>query len=260
MSPTLFIVPGIYEGPEGLRPLIDSLAGLGYTKVVTTRLPSTGTTSKSPNPVLITDDIAAIAADMQRAVEEAGPNGVIGLFHSAAGTLGSAAIKGLSAKERKASGQVGGVVHTIYLAAAPGVSFKPEFMVFDVSLTAGGMGDSLTHTHNLAQEEAGTQTCKDPLNLLFHDLPSQEAQAWLPKVRCQPFDYFRPVEHHRGWENVSTTHLVTVHDRLVPLEAQEASANLTGGEKIVLDCGHMPALSMPGELATIVAGVIDRCP
>lgn len=136
MAPTIFIVPGLYEGPASFAPLVDALRGVDLTKVHVTTLPSTGATSGPGGTISMDDDAAAIAADMATIVEEAGTEGVVAVLHSAGGFLGSGAMRGLAASTREAAGKTGGVRAIVFLAAglAPeGFEHKPlPFMEFDV--------------------------------------------------------------------------------------------------------------------------------
>ena len=139
MAPTIFIVPGIYEGPTVFEPLRSVLEGYGYA-VHLTRLPSTGTASPG-NPTM-DDDVAAIAADLAAVVARAGAHGVVVVCHSAGGFLGSAAMRGLTAGPRRAGGKEGGggggggVIKMVFLAAGigpEGLEHKPQpFMEFHV--------------------------------------------------------------------------------------------------------------------------------
>lgn len=136
MAPWLFIVPGIYEGPGAFTPLVQTLRASGFANIHATKLVSTGCDiNKKPMPTM-EDDIAAIAKDLTEVVNKAGSDGVVALLHSAAGFLGSAAMKGLTAPARKAAGLAGGVRQIVFLAAgvAPeGARHTPQpFMVFDV--------------------------------------------------------------------------------------------------------------------------------
>ena len=136
MAPTIFIVPGIYEGPTVFEPLKSVLEGYGYA-VHVTHLPSTGTTS--PGNPSIADDVASIAADLASVVSRAGADGVLVVCHSAGGFLGSSAMRGLTAEARRAeggAGGAGGVAKMVFLAAGigpEGLEHTPQpFMEFHV--------------------------------------------------------------------------------------------------------------------------------
>jgi alpha-beta hydrolase superfamily lysophospholipase len=134
MPPSVFIVPGLWEGPTAYDPLRKVLHNQGF-KTFATCLKSTGT--KPPGNPTMRDDIDHIHADLEKVVEEAGSNGVIAIMHSAGGFIGSSALKGLVAPLRKEEGKVGGVVEIIFIAAgvAPEGSdqFGGPFIVNQVS-------------------------------------------------------------------------------------------------------------------------------
>lgn len=136
MAPWLFIVPGLYEGPDAFEPLARALRAAGHRSVHTTRLPSTGCNpDRKPLPTM-DDDAAAVAHDLARVVDEAGADGVVALLHSAAGFVGGAAMEGLTAVARRKAGLRGGVTQIVFLAAGvvpEGVRHAPQpFMIFDV--------------------------------------------------------------------------------------------------------------------------------
>lgn len=134
MAPSIFIVPGIYEGPAVFAPLAADLRAAGYG-VHVTHLLSTGT--RSPGNPSMHDDVSLIASELSREVEAAGEDGVVAVMHSAGGLLGSMALKSLSAKARGEAGKKGGVRRIVFLTAglAPeGSEHKPmPFMEFHVS-------------------------------------------------------------------------------------------------------------------------------
>lgn len=137
MAPIIFIVPGIYEGPDAFAPLAATLQAAGY-RVHITHLISTG--SRSPGNPSMHDDATFIASELSREVEAAGEDGVVAVMHSAGGFLGSMALKGLSAKARGEKGKKGGVRRIVFLTAGlgpEGFEHKPlPFMEFHVSLTS----------------------------------------------------------------------------------------------------------------------------
>ena len=146
-SPSLLIVPGIYEGTEVFEPIIKRLQELGHVNVSTAALRSTGTDSHRKPIITMDDDIASIASDLKRVVEDAGASGVVLLLHSAGGYLGSAAMKGLSVSARKAANMEGGIRKIVFLSAgiAPeGFKVGPGwFMVYSVRTTQDYAHDSL---------------------------------------------------------------------------------------------------------------------
>ncbi|KAF4443033.1 paf acetylhydrolase family [Fusarium acutatum] len=114
MAPTIFVVPGFYEGPMVFQPLANNFNERGFKTVITT-ISSTGKTpTDSPT---MDDDIANIAKDFVPVVDEAGEEGVIAVMHSAGGFIGSGALKGLAFKARQDAGKAGGVKKIVFIAA-----------------------------------------------------------------------------------------------------------------------------------------------
>jgi hypothetical protein len=74
MPPSIFIVPGFYEGPEVFEPLATVLRHQGFPVVHITSLRSTGT--QPPGNPTMDEDITAIAAELVSVVEDAGAEGV----------------------------------------------------------------------------------------------------------------------------------------------------------------------------------------
>lgn len=109
---TLVFVPGLWEGTAPFDAVTKSLQTYGYPTVYAP-LVSTGCASPG-NPTLL-DDVAHIRSVIKSLVEES--KEVILVGHSAGGSLGAAAIKGLSVKERSEAGKKGGVTKLVFLSA-----------------------------------------------------------------------------------------------------------------------------------------------
>lgn len=112
-KPTIVLVPGAFHSPIHYAALIGLLKVAGYT-VVSQRNPSCD--SKNPDSQTTAKDADAIRNNLILPQIEAGKD-VIVLSHSYGGSPGSAAAKGLSKVERRASGKKGGVIGLLYIAA-----------------------------------------------------------------------------------------------------------------------------------------------
>ncbi|EXM15132.1 Alpha/beta hydrolase fold-1 [Fusarium oxysporum f. sp. vasinfectum] len=234
MAPTIFIVPGFYEGPTVFQPLADSLNGRGFKTVITT-ISSTGKTPPgSPN---MDDDIANIAKDLAPVVQEAGDEGVVAVMHSAGGFIGSGALKGLTSQARQDSGKAGGVKKIIFITAgvAPEGYEQGTMEFFDY------------------HESNGTQSCKDPRNLLYGDFSDEEASEWLPGLQHQADRGWATKVQYCGWREVPSVYIICEGDRILPVELQERFAGLAGSEIMKVDAGHMVQLSQTEKVASIIA-------
>jgi len=257
MAPTLFIVPGLWEGPGAFQPLVEELRESGHAKTFTATLVSTGHHSLSGSSPSMDDDTAAVAADLARIVEEAGDDGVVALLHSAGGFLGSGAMRGLTAAARQKENRNGGVQKIIFLCAAAvpeGFEHQPlPFFDIDVSCQLSHGTRILTRP----QEDKGTNMCKDPLNGLFNDLPLQLAKEWNSKMEIQPARGWDGTVTYCGWREVPSVYILAERDALLPVQLQTHFAETAGSKIVKIDGGHMVQLSRTKELAGIVGQVLD---
>ncbi|KAF4969509.1 hypothetical protein FSARC_3295 [Fusarium sarcochroum] len=233
MAPAIFIVPGFYEGPTVFKPLADALTTRGFTVHITS-ITSTGTTP--PNSPNMDDDIAAISKDLTPVVEQAGEDGVVVVMHSAGGFIGSGALKGLTRKARDAAGKPGGVVRIIFLTA--GVA--PEGFV------QGPMPFFDYHESN------GTQSCKDPRDLLYGDFSDEEAKEWLPGLQHQAATGWSTKLQYCGWREVPSVYLICEEDKMLPVPLQEQFATLAGSKTVRISSGHMVQLKHTDKVADII--------
>ncbi|KAG9495401.1 hypothetical protein J7337_013647 [Fusarium musae] len=238
MAPTIFIVPGFYEGPTVFQPLTGSLNERGFKTVITT-ISSTGKTPPgNPN---MDDDIANIAKDLAPVVEEAGEEGVVAVMLSAGGFIGSGALKGLTFKARQDTGKAGGVKKLVFIAA--GVA--PE------GFEQGPMPFFDHHESN------GTHSCKDPRNLLYSDFSDEEANKWLPGLQNQADRGWATALQYCGWREVPSVYIICEGDKLLPADIQEQFVGLAGSEIVRVGAGHMVQLSQTEKLADIIASHAD---
>ncbi|KAH8676143.1 Alpha/beta hydrolase fold-1 [Xylariales sp. PMI_506] len=233
MAPTIFIVPGLWEGSAAFAPLEDSLRGR-QLKTFTTSLKSTGT--KTPGNPTLADDVAAIRADLERVVEEAGEEGVVAVCHSAGGYLGPSAMKGLVAPDRKEQGQPGGVSKIVFLAGG----IAPE-------------GHSQFAGPFMTEDGDGTARPIDSKNDLFHDLTPEAVEEWNSKVQTHPeMDSWQSPLVYCGWRHIPSVYIVCELDRLLPTQLQEQMAGLVGSQVVKIKAGHMAQLSATEEVAKII--------
>ncbi|KAH8895277.1 alpha/beta-hydrolase [Thozetella sp. PMI_491] len=233
MSPVLFLVPGLWEGPRAYAPLKSSLEQSGLS-VTITFLRSTGT--RYPGNPTMADDIAGIQADLEKVVEAAGSNGVVVVLHSAGGFIGSNALRGLTIGSRKEQGKEGGVTKIVFIAA--GVA--PEG-----SDTFGGPF--------IVDLDDGSCVCKDSKEALFHDLPAADADKWQDTLSVQPvLDHWKTKVTYCGWRDVPSTYIICEQDQLLPTQVQELMATTAGSTVIRLAAGHMAHLSATEKLAQIL--------
>ncbi len=110
-SPTIVIVPAACQTPAHYQPLATALQTANFT-VAVIPLPSVGA---SPGLKDFNEDVGAI----RKVVSSLADDGidVVMLLHSYGGLPGSAALKGLGAKQRVKDGRQGGVKRLVYVSS-----------------------------------------------------------------------------------------------------------------------------------------------
>lgn len=115
LSPHILLVPGLWEGPSVYSPLLSFLHARNFP---TTVIPLLSTGYPSPSNPSMKDDVARLREKISEVISSANGTEVLLVLHSAAGFLGSMAVRDLTAPERKTSGLSGGVVGIVFLAGA----------------------------------------------------------------------------------------------------------------------------------------------
>lgn len=139
MTPHIFIVPGLYEGPAPFETFVEHLRQEGYPHIHIAKIASLGTSSdREEGIVTLNDDIASIRDELVPFVGNAEENGVVLVVHSAGGFLGSGAMEGLSSASYRVFARKGGISQLICLTTAllpVGAEHQPlPFMKFNVGI------------------------------------------------------------------------------------------------------------------------------
>ena len=124
MAPTILFVPGFWVGSAPFSDVASLLQAQGYPTEIAT-LPSTGTVS--PGNPSMKDDIDAIRSTVTNIVNKG--KQVVLVLHAEGGTLGSAAIKGLSLADRRGKEPEGGVSKIVFVAGTvwpEGYYYSPQ--------------------------------------------------------------------------------------------------------------------------------------
>jgi pimeloyl-ACP methyl ester carboxylesterase len=248
-NPTLVFVPGSWHGPEVWSKLTTQLRALGYNRVAVDLL----TTQSNPD-ASISDDVKAVQQAIEAEIRE-GQNVVV-VVHSYGGVVGPSAIKGhtrpkqidssLSEENTPSSGHVIGLVMMATGFMPTGVGFLKA------------LGGSPPPFWKLDQERGLAILTVDPRELLYNDMPREEGEKWVSKLRDQSLKAFtNGTDVYSGWMDVPVWFLATLQDRGLPIEAQrmtvqmakDAGADVTARE---IDAGHSPMLSKPEETAQFI--------
>ncbi|KAH9893810.1 alpha/beta-hydrolase [Xylariomycetidae sp. FL2044] len=131
--PTIILVHGAWHTPANYAPYTRALEASGF-KVHCPHLPSCSGTL--PPVASLPEDVSHVRSLVRSVVEDAEEH-VLMIMHSYGGAVvgsSGAALRGLTAPERRAEGKRGGVVHLLYLCA---YMLQPGQAIWDVVVEAG---------------------------------------------------------------------------------------------------------------------------
>ena len=221
------LVHGLWHGGwawDGVRARLDA-AGVPSAAV---ELPLTG----------FEDDVAATLATLDRFGK---PAVLVG--HSYGGAVVTAA------------GEHPHVTHLLYLAAfmvAEGESVGRALPDLDIPPT--GLGEALRFSAD------GRQVSVDPAlatGVFYADAPADAAAAAVARLRPVHRSVFRGVPATIGWRRTPSTYVVCADDQAVHPDLQRAMAERATARQ-EWPGGHSPALTRPGDVATLIAELAAR--
>jgi hypothetical protein len=95
--------------------------------------------------------------------------------------------------------------------------------------------------------------------MMYHDLPSKEAEEWQAKLKPHSLATFQDKISAAAWRKIPTAYLVCEDDRTIPVQRQDAMIAKTqeqGGEITTerLFVAHSPYISKPDGFLRRAAG------
>ncbi|RGP67717.1 hypothetical protein FSPOR_5907 [Fusarium sporotrichioides] len=238
-KPSLVFVPGAWHTPEYWGKVVSAMEAQDY-KCIPVTLPTTRSTSTSVN---FSTDVNAVRESIM--AETAEEQDVVILAHSYGGAVGASAIKGLTRKMAEDNQGTGCVIGLFMIGTgfvAPGISFLDAL---------GGKPPPLW----AADYESNTMPFQlDPIEMLYHDLPEEEAKYWVTKLTPQALTSVTDGYEvsYEGWKDVPVWYIMTAEDKNIPLEIQKMfaqSAEKAGADLVVREIAssHSPMLSKPDD-------------
>ncbi|MER5451265.1 alpha/beta fold hydrolase [Streptomyces sp. NPDC002764] len=146
----------------------------------------------------------------------------------------------------------GGIPVTQAAAKAPDVARIIYLAAYQLDVEESLLG---FHGAPLPDEPHGLQPVPDdPLTMFYGDVPDADAREAVQRLVPQSVRSFGEPPTQAGWHTVASAYIVCEHDQALPPQHQEALATRSG-EVHRLASGHSPFLSMPHELAALLAKV-----
>ncbi|OTB07268.1 hypothetical protein M426DRAFT_53985 [Hypoxylon sp. CI-4A] len=243
--PTILVVQGSFQLPEVYEKLANALKARGYP-VIHPPLPSL-IDQDSPDFASrdLSTDALAVQSVLGRLVEEESQD-VLVLMHSYGGLVGSEAVlEDFSRETRKERGLPGGVIHLFFFAALILSEGQPVFDVFGESSAAEVLPSGRVRT-------------KDPAQMLYNDLPSEEAEYWTSKTVPQSYAVQATKLTRAACRYIPSTYLVCENDQGLPPKFQEMFGKSIGNNVLRINSSHSPMLSRTEELAGIIARATEE--
>lgn len=243
-KPTLVLVPGAWHIADTWEKVTSILEAQEY-KCVRVDLPST---RGDPSATLL-DDIEAVRTSITTEAKQG--RDVVVVVHSYGGMVGASAVKGLtqhkqdaSASTESHSGHVIGIAMVATGFVMTGVSF------------IDGFGGKPPDSWIMDPQSGFVIIVVDPRALFYHDLPVDEGNHWVQKLKKQSMKALVEGGEHAysGWKDVPVWYLATTEDKALPFQAQKmfvAMAKDAGGDVTLreVESSHSPMLSKPQETA-----------
>ncbi|MFJ6620774.1 alpha/beta fold hydrolase [Kitasatospora sp. NPDC091335] len=227
--PAFLLVHGAWHGAwcwDAVRAALDAEGWRSHAVDLPSSAPvgSVPARSDGTRPAGLAEDAAAVRDHLRRID---GP--VVVVAHSYGGAPVTEAIAGAP-----------NVVRAVYLAA--------------FQLDAGESLFSFLGTPAPADDTGHTPPDEDARQVFFADVPGAEADRAVARLTPQSVRSFTEPVRTAGWRTVPSSYVVCEHDRaLEPSRQRVLAARADTVHR--LPSSHSPFLSMPGELAALLAGI-----
>ncbi|KAH7233558.1 Alpha/beta hydrolase fold-1 [Fusarium tricinctum] len=251
-NPSLVFVPGAWHTAEYWGKVKSAMESHKY-RCTSVTLPTTQSTSTSVN---FSHDVKAVQDAI--VAETAQGFDVVVAVHSYGGAVGSSAMKGFTqqSSDNASTGDTKtGRVIGLFMVATGFVYVGKSFLE--------AFGGKPPPTWEADYENNIMTICVDPIDMLYHDLPEEEAKEWVGKLTPNALTSCTTGYEvsYEGWRDVPAWLIMTKEDRAFPFEAQKmisraaekAGAMLTKRE---IDSSHSPMLSKPGEVVDFLLEAI----
>ncbi|KAF9760742.1 hypothetical protein IL306_004152 [Fusarium sp. DS 682] len=249
-KPSLIFAPASWQTPEYWGKVMSAMEARGF-KCIPVTLPTSQSTSTSVN---FSDDVKAVR-DAISAETTQGLDVVLSV-HAYSGPVGCSAMKGFTLRSADNSSATDGHVIGLFMVAT-------GFVIVGLSFL-DAMDGKAPPTWDLDYENNLVKINVDPADMLYHDLPEEEAKYWVSKLTTHALtgctEGYEVV--YEGWRDVPIWQVMTTEDRAYPYEAQKmlvrgaekAGANLTRRE---IESGHSPMLSKPDVTIKLLLEAIE---
>ncbi|RAH78904.1 alpha/beta-hydrolase [Aspergillus japonicus CBS 114.51] len=246
MNPPVIVFSlGAWITPPFFHALRAQLQDLGFASKCPAH-PSIG--AEPPSKTLSSNDVSSLRRHLINLADA--ENDIVVVAHSYGGVVASNAVDGLSKTTRAQSGQAGGVVQVIYLAAFCTRSRAKSTRDAGRELFALDAGGRMSPITLLTSNNIGWQ-----------DLPLDEQVQWNAFTQHTSRAVFAGKVTHEPWSSeIPCAYVICEQDQAMPPVFQEGfAAKVAGPENTYrLPASHSPFLSMPIRVAGVLVEAIGE--
>ncbi|KAH7195879.1 hypothetical protein DER44DRAFT_843718 [Fusarium oxysporum] len=219
-KPSLIFVPGAWHSPECWGKIMSAMEAKEF-KCIPVALPTNQSTSTDVN---YSHDVKAVADAI--AGETSQGLDVVLLVHSYSGPVGQSAMRGFTNNSADTDGKTGRVIGLFNVATG----FVREGASF-----LDALGGKPLPTCEADYENNLMVIVVDPIDMMYHDLPAEEADYWVGKLSKHALTGSTEGYEatYEGWRDVPVWQVMTKDDRAYPYEAQKMLVR--GAEKLGAD-------------------------
>jgi pimeloyl-ACP methyl ester carboxylesterase len=239
VKPSILFVQGSFQVPEIYAKLTGALKARDF-QVIHPTLPSLAGQDLPDFPSKsLFDDAQVVQNELKQLIEQEGKP-VLVVMHSYGGLVGGQAIpEELTWSKRKEKGLSGGVIHLFYFAA---------FILTIGQSVLGTFGES---PNNIVYPD-GRFSLKDAANILYNDLPRDQAEFWESKIINQSHAVQTTELTRTAYAYLPSTYLICENDQAAPAQYQEMFAGTAGATVEKIAAGHSPWFTKNEELVDYI--------
>ncbi|CAH0021134.1 unnamed protein product [Clonostachys rhizophaga] len=248
-KPDIVFLPGAWHPASCLDKFVPLLTAKGYTTYAHT-IKSVGT----PH-VTVQDDAAYIRDEILEPLFQKNRQVVL-VVHSYAGTPAIPAVKQLHVKDRKAKGQLGGLVGIIWVTSY--LFSSAGFGVVDREAKIQGL-----RKFGLINLEEDLVYPREDIEFLYDDVDEDLAKATLSSLKPHSLSSLLTDIDEYGYRDASydgcRAYVKCLKDTPIPIVFQNHMIESSGvtWETRELDTGHSPFLSQPEQLSSTIDELIQ---
>ena len=114
----------------------------------------------------------------------------------------------------------------------------------------------------MPNQNPGFLKALDPTHYFYHDVPSQPLQRALDNLALLPIKHAMNSPKGAAWREIPTAYIICEEDAAITPKGQQQMIDAVKAQGVEvqvasLKASHSPFLSMPGEAAKVISGLLN---